>query len=71
MKIANHPDYCGYRTGRYLNVEYNRGREFFDNRKDPNELVNNVNRDRYQSRVADLRAKAQAGCTPTPVTFSW
>lgn len=71
VESANHPAYCGYRTSRYLYVEYNRGREFFDYRKDPNELVNKVGRPRYQNRVADLRAKAQAGCTPTPPGFSW
>jgi N-acetylglucosamine-6-sulfatase len=66
-----HPAYCGYRTNRYLYVDYGIDEEFFDYKLDPDELVNKVNAARYVDRVANLSQKAQSACFPTPPGFGW
>lgn len=73
LASAHHPAYCGYRTPRYLYVEYDKrhGRELFDYKKDPDELVNKVSRNRYADKVKELRAEAISGCSPTPPGFEW
>jgi N-acetylglucosamine-6-sulfatase len=69
----SHPAYCGYRTARYLYVEYTQaeGRELYDYSVDPNELHNKVNRDAYARVVERMRGKAQVACSPTPYGFAW
>ena len=72
--IANnkHPAYCGYRTKRYVFIEYNgRGRELYDYRKDPYELHNRVNRPKYRVERHQLRSQAKQACSPLPPGFSW
>ncbi|MGB2839147.1 MAG: sulfatase-like hydrolase/transferase, partial [Actinomycetes bacterium] len=73
VSSASHPAYCGYRTRRFMYVEYDKrkGREFFDYRDDPDELVNKVKWNRYTNRVAVLRAEAMSGCSPTPEGCDW
>ena len=73
VSSASHPAYCGYRTRRFMYVEYDmrKGREFFDYRDDPDELVNKVKWNRYTNRVAVLRDEAMSGCSPTPEGFDW
>lgn len=67
-----HPAYCGYRTPRYMFVQYANGeREFYDYAVDPDELVNRVDRTRYATRVQTLKDMALAGCNPTPYGFDW
>jgi len=70
---ANHPAYCGYRSVRYLYVEYDdgEGREFYDYKRDPDELDNVVALPGYADRVARHRALARTNCSPTPPGFSW
>jgi hypothetical protein len=71
-KSKGHPAYCGWRTDRYLYVEYDgKGREFYDYRRDPNELVNTVRAPRYADRVAEHRQAAITGCDPVPPGFLW
>jgi N-acetylglucosamine-6-sulfatase len=69
----NHPSYCGWRTARYLYVRYDtdRGREFYDYQKDPEELVNRIGRDSYQKRIDRFRAITVKACSPVPPGFSW
>lgn len=71
--IAPHPAYCGWRTRRYLYVEYDgrRGREFYDYRNDPDELDNVVRDPAYANQVARHRAAATQACSPTPPDFDW
>ncbi|HEX5016421.1 MAG TPA: sulfatase [Actinomycetes bacterium] len=67
------PAYCGYRTARYLYVQYDigEGAEFYDYAKDPEELSNKIDRERYASQIAELRQKSLDACTPTPPGFEW
>ena len=67
------PAYCGYRTARYLYVEYTqaKGRELYDYSVDPNELHNKVDRDAYARVVERMRGKALVACSPTPYGFTW
>ncbi|MCU0297310.1 MAG: sulfatase-like hydrolase/transferase [Candidatus Nanopelagicales bacterium] len=66
-----HPAYCGWRTERWLFVEYDNvnRRELYDYDNDPNELTNKAPDN--QTRVDELRALAQNACTPTPPGFTW
>jgi arylsulfatase A-like enzyme len=68
-----HPAYCGIRTKRYVYIEYsdNTGRELFDYKRDPNELVNVASDDAYSAVRASLRAQTREGCAPVPPGFSW
>lgn len=67
-----HPAYCGWRTDRYLFVQYDTGeRELYDYQKDPGELHNRIDRPGYAKRIADMRAAAEAACTPVPPGFAW
>jgi len=70
---ANHPAYCGWRSRRYLYVAYDtgEGREFYDYKRDPDELVNVINVRDYADRVARHRAQAKASCSPEPPGFNW
>lgn len=67
-----HPGYIGWRTTRYLYVEYTDGygKEFYDYDNDPNELNNliNSNNQVYVDKIAELKAKAR-GATPYPPGF--
>jgi arylsulfatase A-like enzyme len=73
IKNSEHPAYCGYRSKRYLYVEYDAGdgREFYDYRRDPHELVNAIRDDRYDEKIAEHRALVRQTCFPTPPGFSW
>jgi N-acetylglucosamine-6-sulfatase len=68
-----HPAYCGFRTGRYLYVEYDEGsgREFYDYSVDPYELRNGVHRQANQGVIRKLRHRAKAACSPKPPGFHW
>ena len=70
---ALRPAYCGYRTKRYLFVEWSggQGRELYDYRKDPDELQNLIPSRRYHDVVSHLRNRAKATCSPVPPGFSW
>lgn len=70
---GRHPAYCGWRTPRYLYVEYD-GREtaeLYDYAKDPDELVNVAEDHRYAEQVAEHRRAAREACSPTPPGFDW
>lgn len=70
---GRHPAYCGWRTPRYLYVEYD-GREtaeLYDYAKDPDELVNVAEDQRYAEQVAEHRRAAREACSPTPPGFDW
>ena len=67
-----HPSYCGWRNRRYMFVQYDTGeREFYDYRKDPEELRNRAEAQKYSGRVDALRARAKAACKPAPPGFHW
>jgi hypothetical protein len=70
---STQPAYCGWRTARYLYVQYDvgEGAEIYDYKKDPAELVNRINRDKYSERIAGFKAKSQEACSPTPPGFDW
>lgn len=72
-RSSKHPAYCGWRTARFVYVEWDAGggREFYNYRRDREELHNVVGRSRYHDRVALMRAKAQAACAPVPHGFNW
>jgi arylsulfatase A-like enzyme len=67
---AEHPAYCGWRTGRYLFVHYANGREeLYDYAHDPWELHDRRGtRPELQRR---LRRHARAACQPVPPGFGW
>ena len=72
---ATHEAYCGYRTARYMYVEWTEGfgRELYDYQNDPNELDNRIrdNGSAITQVRADMRNRAQANCNPEPPGFSW
>ncbi|MEO8108180.1 MAG: sulfatase-like hydrolase/transferase [Actinomycetes bacterium] len=72
-KSPEHPAYCGWRTSRYLFVEYDgvARRELFDYVKDPYELVNRATKGSYANRLAEFRQQAISACDPTPPGFDW
>lgn len=72
-KDRTRPGYCGWRTERWLFVEYSRGRgrELYDYASDPFELHNLAHRPAYRETVAKLRARAMAACQPTSPGFRW
>jgi N-acetylglucosamine-6-sulfatase len=65
------PAYCGWRTSRWLFVEYDNvnRRELYDYDNDPYELTNRAPDN--PTKVDELRALAQEACTPTPPGFAW
>jgi arylsulfatase A-like enzyme len=73
VRDRSHPSYCGIRTKRYTFVEYDddSGAELYDHARDPNELVNLINRASYANRTASLRAATVQHCSPTPPGFTW
>lgn len=70
-----HPAYVGWRTKRYLYVEYtsgvSKGRELYDYVTDPQELNNLAYDPAHAQLAATLRAKAEKACVPTPPGFEW
>ena len=68
-----HPGYCGYRTENWLYVEWNKGygAELYRYTRDPYELNNLAQKDRWQGRKQELRALAQQSCSPVPPGFNW
>jgi arylsulfatase A-like enzyme len=68
-----HPAYCGWRSRRYLFVEWDQGygREFYDYATDPDELDNALRDPAYQNTIQRMRSKAKQHCSPTPYGFSW
>jgi N-acetylglucosamine-6-sulfatase len=70
--LPRHPAYCGYRTRRWMFVQYNNGfRELYDYVNDPQELRNRAYGRRYQDKVRSLRTMAKSTCFPVPPEFSW
>lgn len=69
----SHPAYCGYRTRRWLFVEWsgNKGRELYDYRSDPYELRNLAQRSAFQATMRQLRQRAVRTCDPVPPGFTW
>lgn len=70
---SERPAYCGWRTQRFLYVEYsgNAGREMYDYNNDPDELNNVVGNSGRADKVAELKAAAKAACSPRPPGFTW
>jgi N-acetylglucosamine-6-sulfatase len=70
---GHRPPYCGWRTARWLYVEYsaNRGRELYDYWKDPFELDNLADDPEYAPQVRWARRQAREACTPVPPGFTW
>ena len=67
-----HPAYCGYRTHRWMFVQYaSRDRELYDYRHDPQELTNVAHRPRNADTVRRLRLKTMRTCRAPPPTFAW
>ena len=68
-----HPAYCGWRTRKYLFVEWDQGngREFYDYTTDPDELDNSVRDPAYKDIIQRMRSKAKLHCSPPPSGFSW
>lgn len=73
MKFSGHPAYCGYRTARYVFIQYSagHGRELYDYNTDPDELENLVSKGRYDAIQTNLKSRAKKACRPTPPGFSW
>jgi len=71
--FSDHPAYCGYRTQRYLYVQYTygQGKELYDYATDPDELTNIVSDPAYASVAKSLRHKTRVSCQPVPPGFSW
>jgi arylsulfatase A-like enzyme len=70
---GRHPAYCGWRSKRYLFVEYtnDRGAELYDYRRDPDELRNAIDSPQYRDVVRQHRQLAKQSCSPVPPGFSW
>lgn len=70
--LPRHPAYCGYRTRRWMFVQYDNGfRELYDYLNDPQELHNRAYARPYRDKVRSLKVKAKATCYPEPPEFSW
>lgn len=71
-KRPGHPAYCGFRTSRWLFVEYATGhQELYDHRRDPHGLRNRAGDRGRAGKLAALRERARRACSPTPPGFSW
>lgn len=70
---VDRPAYCGWRTKRWLFVEWSddRGQELYDYRTDPYELRNKAEDRRFRDRLKLLRGSARERCSPVPPDFSW
>jgi hypothetical protein len=67
-----HPAYCGYRTHRWMFVQYaSRDRELYDYRHDPHELTNVAHRPGNADVMRRLRLKTMRTCRAPPPTFAW
>jgi arylsulfatase A-like enzyme len=61
------PSYIGWRTSRYLWVEWADGfEEFFDYKADPHELLNMIDEPKYADEIAELREFAHTAANPKP-----
>ena len=71
MEYNEHPAYIGWRTKRYLFVEYSEGQgeEFYDYQEDPHELRNAIDDPSYATIIADCRQKARNQAQPYPPGF--
>jgi N-acetylglucosamine-6-sulfatase len=66
------PAYCGYRTLKWLYVQYATGQqELYSYRRDPYELHNRADRRKHAGKLSSLRARAVAACFPVPPEFAW
>lgn len=67
------PAYCGWRTRRWLFVQYSHhaGRELYDYRTDPLELTNLGGDPSLRERRLSMGAEAAAACDPVPPRFTW
>jgi N-acetylglucosamine-6-sulfatase len=66
------PAYCGYRSRRWMFVQYASGfRELYDYRRDSQELRNLAHDRAHRARMLSLRQRAKATCTPVPPGFHW
>jgi arylsulfatase A-like enzyme len=69
---ADHPAYCGYRTRRYLYVQYSGDSdELYDLKFDRQEKQNVASNPNYEPVRTSLRARTVQACAPTPPGFSW
>ncbi|MFZ0324908.1 MAG: sulfatase-like hydrolase/transferase, partial [Actinomycetes bacterium] len=68
-----HPGYCGYRTARWMYVEWsdNKGRELYDYRTDPDEMNSLTGDPQWADQAAQMRALAKTACSPVPPGFTW
>lgn len=73
VEYNEHPAYVGWRTARYLFIEYSndQGQELYDYQSDPYELQNVVDDPAYLDIKRDLRQKAKAAAVPVPPGFTW
>jgi arylsulfatase A-like enzyme len=67
------PAYCGFRTRRWLFVEWSddRGRELYHYPTDPGELHNLAGQRGYRDQLRRLRGRAMMSCDPVPPGFTW
>jgi arylsulfatase A-like enzyme len=70
--LPRRPAYCGYRSRRWMFVQYASGfRELYDYRRDPEELQNLAHDRAHRARMLRLRHRAKATCRPVPPGFHW
>jgi arylsulfatase A-like enzyme len=66
------PTYCGIHTTRYVFVEYGSGEEeLYDLRRDPLELRNMADSDRYRDERRGLARRLVEMCFPPPHFTPW
>jgi N-acetylglucosamine-6-sulfatase len=70
--LPKHEAYCGYRTKRWMFVQYAGGfRELYDYAHDPQELTNRAYDSAYAHTRRTLLAHARQTCRPVPPDFHW
>lgn len=66
------PAYCGWRSARYLYVQYADGfQELYDYAWDPFEMSNVASVRAYSRVVDDHRRRTAEACSPAPPGFAW
>jgi N-acetylglucosamine-6-sulfatase len=65
------PTYCGVHSDRYVYVRYRTGEEeLYDLDRDPAQLENGINNDRYAETLNAMRQRLRALCDPRPPGYS-